>query len=250
MSERPTEERVLHTRLMKCALEVEESRAYWQRVEPGKAVTAQEAFESWWFGSLSLPATRVLLTNLRARFDAFPPSLRVLHAWADMDPGTRVLLCHWHLQLSDPLYRVFTGDWLVKRREGPQPAVTRDVVFQWVGEQGPGRWTVASRIQIASKLLSSAYAAGLVGGNRDPRPLVLPRVPDDALTYLLHLLRAVDFEGTLLNNPYLRSVGLAGALLEDRLRGLSSLTFRRQGSLVDFEWHHAGLEDWFRGSRP
>ncbi|MCX5953197.1 MAG: hypothetical protein NTZ40_06835 [Cyanobacteria bacterium] len=40
---------------------------------------------------------------------------------------------------------------------------------------------------------------------------MFPLVPDDALTYLLHLLREVDFEGTVLANPYLRSVGLAAS---------------------------------------
>ena len=79
-----------------------------------------------------------------------------------------------------------------------------------VADQGPGRWTMATKVQFASKLLSAAYAAGLVASRRDPRPLTVPRVPDDALEYLLYLLREVEFEGTLLDNPYVASVGLDG----------------------------------------
>jgi hypothetical protein len=85
------------------------------------------------------------------------------------------------------------------------------VVVTWVGDQGPGRWTMTTRIQFASKLLSAAYSAGLVAGNRDPRPLAFPRVPDDALEYLMYLLREVTFEGSLLRQPLHGSLGLDGS---------------------------------------
>lgn len=241
---RPREETRVHTRLMKCALEVEESRAYWQHAGGDRRVSAQEAFDGYWFGARSLPRVEVLLANMRARFDAFPPSLPVLHRWHPMSPDTRKLICHWHLQLSDVLYRDFTGDWLERRREGERAEVTRDRVTRWVSEHGPERWTMPTRIQIASKLLSAAHAAGLVVTTRDPRPLAYPRVPDDALAYLLHLLRGIDIAGPLLDNLYLRSVGLSGGLLDERLRGLAELRFRRQGDLVDFGWRYDDVGAW------
>ena len=100
------------------------------------------------------------------------------------------------------------------------------------------------RIQFASKLLSAAYSAGVVTSNRDPRPVGTPRVPDEALEYLLYLLRETEFEGTFLDNPYLRSVGLEEAILAERLRGLPGLAFRRQGDLTDFGWRHQDLRAW------
>jgi len=241
---RPREETKVHTRLLKCALEVEDSRAYWKHTDGGARVTPQRAFDEYWFGARSLARVKILLINLRGRYDAFPPSLPVLHSWGQMPPDTRRTVCHWHLQLADPLYRLFTGHYLVSRHEGGRPEVTRDLVVRWVGEQGPERWTMSTRIQFASKLLSAAYAAGLVGTNRDPRPVTFPRVGDDALEYLAYLLRGVDFEGTLLSNPYVESVGLTGGLLEERLRALSGLELRRQGDLVDLGWRHAGLAEW------
>lgn len=237
----------LHTRLLKCALDVEGARAYWQRCEPGTNADAEQAFEEYWFGAKSLPRIRVLLSNFRARFDAFPAAFRVLHGWNTMKPDTRALIYHWHLQLSDPLYRAFTGEYLVQRRERLRPDVTRDLVAGWVADQGPGRWTTSTRIQFASKLLSAAYRAGLVTSNRDPRPLAFPRVGDDALTYLFYLLRAVEFEGTILDNPYLRSVGLDGFVLAERARKLSALSYRRQGEVVEFEWAYPDLESWAEG---
>ena len=234
----------VHTRLLKCALEIEESRAYWRHVQAPGTATPQRAFDEYWFGAKSLARVDVLLSNMRARFDAHPTALAALHRWSDMAPDTRRLVCHWHVQVSDPLYRAFTGTYLVARRAGPRTETTRDLVLNWVSEHAPGRWTMATRIQCASKLLSAAYAAGLVASNRDPRPVIVPRVPDEALTYLLYLLRGLQFEGTLLQSPYLASVGLEGAPLAERLRNLSGISFGRQGDLVDVAWHYADLAAW------
>lgn len=245
MTPRPAEETRVHSRLLKATLEAEDARAYWEHVDPDRLpVDARAAFDGYWFGARSMGRIEILLSNFRARFDAFPTALRVLTAWHDMDPGTRRLVCHWHLQLSDPLYRTFTGSALPGRRGGPHPEVTRPTVLAWVGEHAPAGWTMATRIQFASKLLSGAFTAGLVTTNRDPRPLALPRVDDDALTYLLYLLRDIDFAGTLLDNPYLASVGLDGDFLTARLRALPALEFRRQGDLVEFGWRHPDLTAW------
>ena len=240
----PAEATGVHTRLLKCTLEVETSRAYWTLAGREERSTARRAFEEYWFGVRSLGRVEVLMANLRARYDAFPAALRALNGWEEMDPDTRRLVCHWHVQLSDPMYRAFTGSYLVARHEGARPSVTHDLAVAWVSGHDSGRWNMATRIQFASKLLSAAHGAGLVGSTRDPRPLQFPRVGELALTYIMYLLRGVRYEGTLLENPYLASVGLQDSTLEDRLRGLSALRFRRQGDLVDFGWRYEGLEDW------
>lgn len=244
MSARPSEETRVHTRLLKCSLELEESRAYWRHRAAGGPVTAERAFSEYWFGARSLARVELLLANFRARFDAFPSALAVLQRWPDLDLAARRVIGHWHLQLSDPLYRRFTGEFLVERHRQLRPHVGRDAVIGWVGEQGPGRWTMATRIQFASKLLTAARAAGLVAGTRDPRPLTFPPVPEIALIYLLYLLREIDFAGTLLVNPYLASVGLEGQPLDARLRALDALTFRRQGDLVELDWAFSDLAEW------
>ena len=241
---RPAEATRIHTQLLRCTLEVDGARAWWQHVDrPRSTPPIQQAFADYWFGAKSLARTEVLVANFRARFDAYPEALDVLHRWRDMDPAVRILVCHWHLQLSDPLYRAFTGSFLVERRES-HPEVTHGLVVSWVAEQATGRWSLTTCIQFASKLLSSARSAGLVQGTRDPRSLVTPRVPDEALAYLMYLLRGVDFAGTLVDNPYTASVGLDRALLEERLRGLPALDFRRQGEILDFGWAYPSLLGW------
>jgi len=161
-----------------------------------------------------------------------------------MSPATRTVICHWHVQLSDPLYRTFAGDYLVARHETSRAEVGRLGVINWLAEFGPSQWTLATRKQLATRLLSVALSAGLISGRRDPRKLTFPRVDDDALAYVLHLLRGVQFTGTLLANPYLRSVGLQGSVLERRLRALDVLRFTREGDVIEFGWRYPSLAAW------
>jgi len=241
---RAREEVRLHTRVLKCTLEIANSRIFWSEIGSDGLMQAEAAFEAGWFGHRSLTRMRELLTNLRARYGSFPSALQVLHRWQGMSGDTQKLICHWHLQLSDPLYRLFSGTFLPERLLQGQPTVTKQQVVTWLGDAGAGRWAGSTRLQLASKLLSAAQSAGLIQGKRDPRPIVFPLVPDDALTYLLHLLREVDFEGTVVANPYLRSVGLEGNVLNDRLKRLADLSYGRQGDLVDMGWKHRDLAAW------
>jgi len=241
---RPREEDRLHTRVLKCTLETANSRIFWAESAPQQPIQAEAAFEAGWFGHRSLTRLRELLTNLRARYEAFPSALQVLHSWQGMGGDTQKLICHWHLQLSDRLYRQFTGAFLPDRLLQGQPTISKQQVVTWLGDAGGGRWSGSTRLVLASKLLTTAHSAGLIQGKRDPRPILFPPVPDEALTYLLHLLREVDFQGTLLANPYLRSVGLEDGLLNDRLKRLPDLSFGRQGELVDMGWKHRDLTDW------
>jgi hypothetical protein len=245
-AERLSEVTDTHTRLLRLALGVEESRSYWEHVDP--AVPAGDrallAFEQRWFGSKSLERVRFLLASFADRYDAYPEALGVLRRWRAMDAATRQVVCHWHLQLSDPLYRRFTGKFLVERRGLRDPKVDRDIALRWVKSEFPGRWSEATCVQFASKLLSAASEAGVISPKRDPRALLLPKVPDVALAYLLHLLRGLRFAGTLTENLYLASVGLVEGFLDQRLRALPGMTFRRMAQLTEIEWDAPTLGAW------
>ncbi len=237
-----TETTEIHSRILKCALDVPEARAYWEHVDPDEPPpSADQAFEEAWFGRKSHARVAVLLVNFKARFYAFPEALRALRTWHGIEPHERALVCHWHTQLSDPVYRDFTGRFLPDRLT---PTITRDRVVEWVETQAPGRFELATRTQFASKLLSAAHAADIVQGTRDPRPVRSPRVSEAALTYLLYLLRGLTFEGSLLDNPYLRSVGLHEGVVDDRLRSARAFAFRRSANVVDAGWRHESLSSW------
>lgn len=245
-SDRPSEATEVHTRILRLALGIEDSRSYWEHVDPAVAIAdrALVAFEQRWFGSKSLERVRFLLASFVDRYDAFPEALDVLRRWRSMDAMTRQMICHWHTQLSDPLYRQFTGKFLVERRALRDAKIDRDIVLRWVKNEFPNRWSEATLVQFASKLLSAASEAGVISAKRDPRALLVPKVPDAALAYLMHLLRGVRFAGSLTDNPYLASVGLVEGFLDQRLRSLNGVSFRRMAHLTEFDWEAPTLTAW------
>jgi hypothetical protein len=242
----PAEVTEIHTRILRVTLGIEDARSYWERVDPAVPLASRSgrAFEARWFGGKSLERVRFLISTFGERFDRFPGALEVLHRLVGTDPVSRQILCHFHVQLSDPIYRSFTGRCLVMRRGLRSPTVDRDAVLRWIRDDHPSRWSAATEIQFASKLLSTASEAGLITAKKDPRTVLLPKVTDVALTYLLYSLRSIRFEGTLLDNPYLGSLGLTEGFLEQRLRTLPSVAFRRMGDLLDFEWAYPTLVAW------
>lgn len=236
----------VHTRILRLALGIEESRAYWANVDPTvpEGRRALQAFEQRWFGPKTLDRVKTLLPYLAVRYDAFPEALAVLRRWRQMEPAARQVICHWHTQLSDPIYRRFTGELLIARRGLREPKVDRPAVARWLRQEWPHRWSEATILQFASKLLSAASEAGLVSPKRDPRELLFPKVPDLAVAYLLHLLRSVKHEGSLLENAYVASVGLGEGFLDQRLKAIPSVTLRRMGRLVELDWTYPTLTAW------
>lgn len=230
------EVQAMHTRILRLTLAVQESRAFWEAVDPTLqgAARVERAFNNRWFGNKSLARVKLLLSNFAARFDAYPEALGTLRRWRPTELGTRALVCHWHLQLSDPLYRRFTGEWLPARLDDGRRQFDRDTVSRWVGDVGPAAIAPSTRFQYATKLIRAADEAGLVSPSTEgPRTALTPRVPDEALGYLVRLLQLVPHEGTWQDNAYFRSVGLTPHLVDLRLRRLPDVTYRRMGELEE-----------------
>lgn len=235
-----------HTRTLRVSLAAEESRAYWKQLNTDipRDKRAVVAFEERWFGSKSMERVRTLLTEFSHRYDAYPAALDVLLRWRPSDPTTRQNICHWHMQLADPVYRTFTGVFLNQRRFQPDSSIDRDVASRWVTQQLESEWSSATIQRMATGLIAASAAAGLCADRSGIRSLKYPTVTDEALTYWLYFLRHLSFKGSLLDNCYLSSVGLTQGFLEQRLRHLPGLTFNRMGELHDFGWWYADLKSW------
>lgn len=234
-----------HTRLLRIGLAEAESAEYWRQSQRdlGEQRT-RVAFEERWFGSRALARVQYLVGTFQARFDAYPQALKSLHRWAPEDVRERRVLCHWHLQLSDPLYRQFTGEHLPVRLQHPQPTLDRNAVLRWI-EQGAGQhWSTATTQRMAAGLMGVLNEVGYTAGVQAIRPLALPWVSDRALTYLLYLLRETEFQGSLNCNPYLASVGIDAEALEARLVKLAGIRFQRMSNLKELHWEHGSLWEW------
>ncbi len=238
-----------HTKLLRVSLLLDESRSYWEHRRPEIAYHGlhNEAFEKRWFGSKTMARVRVLIRSLELRFAAFPTAMKVLRDWRPTDLTTRQLICHWHTQLTDPIYRALTGSFLEARRALPERTVDRDLVVRWARELTDDKWASATTQRMANGLLSTASEAGLCSTNPGKREVKFPNVPDAALSYLFYLLRSVRIEGSLLQNPYVASVALTEGFLEERLRRLGSVSFGRMADVHEFDWAYPDLSAWAAG---
>lgn len=104
----------MHTRILRCTLATEDSQAYWRNVDLAVPVEerASAAFEGRWFGLKSEARVEMLVRTMSERFDAFPEALGLLQALPALPAALRPWICHLHTQLSDPIYRRFTGEYL------------------------------------------------------------------------------------------------------------------------------------------
>lgn len=195
----PSEVTTPHTQLLRCALEIDESFAYLAHVVPGSTPDLATVWPD------KTPARLPLLRRqMDRRFAAYPHAHEVLHAWAPtMEASIRPIVCHWHLQLADPIYRAFTVN--LRTRSAVDLHTVNDEFLEPFDTSG---WSPATRLQLASKLLSCALEAGLIAGNRGYRATQTPDLPPVAIAYLAHLLERVTFDGTATDNPYVASVGL------------------------------------------
>lgn len=242
----PCEGNRQHNRLQKLALGIEESRVFWQAHDPSlsPAEENRRAFEQRWFGMKSAERVGNVMADMRGRYVAYPAALEVLAAWRDMPAAVRRLICHWHLQLADPIYRHFTGNWLASQRQEGAQEITFAAVARWVGESNDKDWSPATVRQVAGKLLSASGEAGLLGPAPDPRAIEWPNVPEVALAYAIHLLREVRIQGDILDNPYLASVALEGDSLRERLRKVDWIKIRQIGGTREIDWRYPDLNSW------
>ncbi len=217
----------VHTRILRLSLGVDESRAYWARVDPRVPVDARPAIaiaDGWWPGR-SEARVRYLVAACAERFDAFPDGLEALRRWHTIDDVCARVVTHVHLMLSDPLYRAFNVELLALRRRGGP--LDRDIAARWVETRAPGRWAGITAKQAGQKLLAAAHETGLLTA-KDPRQHLELQVPDLALAYVLHLLRGVRHEGSMLANAYVASLGFGSrdGSLRSRMASLGPLGVR------------------------
>lgn len=249
---RPAECTTVHTRILRCMLAADDCAAYWRHVDMAvpAANRASVAFAQRWFGIKSEARVRTIMTDMAERFDAYPEALALLHRVGRIPVAARTLICHVHTQLADPVYRRFAGTFLAERREQGRGTIDRAVVARWVDTLAPGRWSPATCTKFASNLLATALDVGLVRGRRDPRKLPHLVVPEVAIGYALYLLRGVRIEGSLTDNPYLRSLGVTSLTLRTvaprtpgvriaELGGVAEVTFL-EPTLTAWGLHHLG----------
>lgn len=234
-----------HTRILRVMLAAEDSLAYWRApFTPGTlAERLQAAFEGHWFGSKSEARVKTLLGDMALRFDAFPAALTALRLWQPPREVTQ-WICHFHIQLADPIYRRFSGEYLPARRGQGYANVDRESVARWIQETWPGRWAPVTAMKFGGNMLATAFEAGLVKERRDPRHLVWPHPPVQAVEYLLYLLREVSIAAPILHSPYIRAIAPDAEDSTELLRPLQAVGINGFGDARSFRWSYPDLLSW------
>jgi hypothetical protein len=227
-------------------LATDDCYAYWQKANTTipTAERAAVAFAERWFGLKSEARVRTLMGDMLERFDAFPEALRLLQELGSVPAALRPWLCHVHTALADPIYRQFAGVLLPERRALGYTTVDREQVARWVSELYPERWAGVTLLKFGSNLLATAFEAGLLVDRRDPRQLSAVSAPEVVVAYTLYLLRGVEFEGSLTDNLYLRSLGVSPASFRFIAGRMPGIRFAELGGVAELTFLEPSLHAW------
>ena len=238
------EERNIHSRLSSLSLCIEDCRDYCKErpAAQDKPLDAI-AFRERWFGNNSEQRVKGILRNMQLRFDRYPEALTVLSQMSRSEFFP--LICHWHLQLADPLYRAFTGEYLVSRRmtgNSRHLGIDKEYVFGWLSTLNLPSWSLKTKLKMSASLMTAARQAGMIQNNEIAGGSLLGT--DKALGYWFYLWRSLHDAPPVLNNPYLASIGLSGEWLDRRITKLNCLQLRRLGDTLDWEWKYPSLIEY------
>lgn len=166
-------------------LEVDASRTFWKHAQPGETASdrRRRAQQEQWFPALSEARVRYLLLGLDKRFPAHV--LPALKRWSPAPERQAPLICHWHLQWSDPLYLDFTSGFLVGAWARSDRGLTVSDADAWLVERGThGGWSPSTRRRLASGLLAAASVAGFLRGQARKKEPCAVTVDERCLAYL------------------------------------------------------------------
>ena len=196
-----------HTGLLRLGLALPQSVIFWERAAEETAVKAlqDQAVAQQWFDGLSDTRTRYIIGQLSKRFPF--EARRALAFGEGLEPHQAQLRCHWHLQLTDPIYRRFTSEYLFNCWTSPHASVELEGVITWVSGLPLAKdWKKVTVRRMGSGLLSAATEAGLCqGSGKKEKALRVPRVEPEDRDYLRNLLSQAEASASL--SLYLRSVG-------------------------------------------
>jgi hypothetical protein len=174
-------------------LQVDASMRFWSHVQAGESAAERRrrAAQEGWYPELSEARLKYLLSELEKRFPQ--SSLPALQAWSPEGERQAPLVCHWHLQCSDPLYRDFTSSYLVRLWARPDHGLSVAEVDAWLAARAPDRgWSATTRRRLASGLLGAAAEAGLLKGSGRKKEVRTVNVDAASMGYLRSVLLAAE----------------------------------------------------------
>ena len=199
-----------HTTMIRMAARINESKIYVQNYSESSTQTElkKAAWDESWFGFLGDSIFAVLISGLYNRFGQFPKLISVLKEWinAEMEHYDFNLVCHLHIQLTDPYYRWLTGEYLPERLDAGLGSFNADLIQPNFVAYSTKELKANTFRRLLSNLLSSAVECGLLSGKAQ-RQFETPIVSTKFFGYLVYTLQEFNFPmSDLRESPYIKSI--------------------------------------------
>ena len=199
-----------HTTMIRMAARINESKTY--LINYSEALNRSElknsAWNESWFGFLGDSIFAVLISGLYNRFGQFPKQVSVLKQWINsgIEHYDFNLVCHLHIQLTDPYYRWLTGEYLPERCNSGLGTFNADLIQADFAAYSTKKMKSNTCRRLLSNLLSSAVECGLLSGKAQ-RQFETPIVSSKLFGYLVYTLQEFNFPmSDLRESPYIQSI--------------------------------------------
>jgi len=226
------------TTMMKVGARLEESRSYLNFVnfEDSLKKQKEKAWNEQWFGFLPEQILETVVFALYQRFGQFPLIVKVLKTWIDkgLDNHDFKLLCHFHIQLTEPYYRWATGQYFYQRYNEGFDDIPSNILGKQLEKAFGKEKDLSSQSyqRLARGILSTARDTGILKGKAE-KFFAHPLVSIEFLGYLVYALYHFKFPfGEFVTSPYIQSV------IKDEAQLRRLLTDGQRKNWWEFNWDH------------
>ena len=161
-----------HTDLLKVGARIQESKIYLQNrnFSISKEDTVSKAFSEKWFGFKSQTYVKRLISRFELRFSKFPEAFLLLRSWVEkINLKDFKNICHFHIQLTDPYYRWFTGVYLGNLIFLGYEEIPTESLISSFEELVTTPMSVKVKRTLALRLKTAARDCGILEGKTDKK---------------------------------------------------------------------------------
>lgn len=243
------------TTMMKVGARLDETRSYlnYFDINNDLKIQKEKAWNEQWFGFLPEQILETVVYSLYQRFGQFSLMTKVLKSWLNkgLDNHDFKLICHFHIQLTEPFYRWATGQYFSQRYNEAYDDIPSTVLAKQLEKAFMKEKDLSSQSyqRLAIGILSTARDLGLLKGKAQ-KLFAKPLVSIEFLGYLIYTLQHFMFPfAELPSSPYIQSI------LRDESQLKRLLTEGQRKNWWEFNWDHglfslypkfSDIEQWYK----
>jgi len=241
-----------HTAMIRVTARLNETMTYIRHYndEINAADLKKSAWSQQWFGFLSESIFNRLMPTLSNRFGKYSYLMEILQRWSfqGIENHDFKLICHFHIQISDPYYRWATGEYIPARFNEGIDEITKSSLAKALSTRTVNPLNANTLHKLSRNILTTARDTGLLQGKTD-KTIAIPASSVEVLGYLLYALRLFDFSmSEIPESPYIQSVfrnpgSLRNLLTEGQAKNWWEYNW--EGRTFAINYAYADINPWF-----